>query len=136
MRLWATCKMGLADVTLAVVGSRFDNRDGTSRRQEIEHLQRGDFVALLPEPDNPADANAIAVFSHNGVQIGYLAAERAPWITRIMARGNEVIAVLQESTDFGAYVRVSFDGSEPDLPPIHSAGDSAPDWYPDEIYPD
>ena len=46
-------------------------------------------------------------------------------------------AVFQCQAEFGARIRVAFDGEEPVLPPAPAEGrDAEPDWYPDEIYPD
>jgi len=56
-----------------VAGTRFPNADGTSRENRIrEKVRVGDVVALRPEPENPHDKNAVAVW-HDSVQIGYLA---------------------------------------------------------------
>jgi hypothetical protein len=96
---------------------------------------------LLPEPKNKADPRAIAVFSHRGVQIGYLTAERAPWIGKLIRDGREVQAVFQEESERGAWIRVAFDGAVPELPAksLASAGateQAEEDWFPDEVYPD
>lgn len=54
-------------VSTKVVGVTFENR-----QEVIARLQMGDRVWLDREPDNPHDANAIAVCRSNGEQIGYL----------------------------------------------------------------
>ena len=102
----------------------------------------GEPVELAPEPDNPADENAIAVFSCRGVQIGYLTAERAPYIGGLMRSGQEVQCIFQEATDYGAAIRAAFGGDVPVLPPKKTPEqraievDPEPDWYPDEEWPD
>lgn len=127
--------MARPPLSLAVVGADYPNKRGPTRRFAIELLAPGDPVELRPEPKNPADPNAIAVISAQGVQMGYLTAERAPWIGKLMGE-HEVIAVFQDRTRGGAIVRVSFDGSPPALPPPLPAEQGEPEFYPDEIYPD
>ncbi|MFZ3484179.1 HIRAN domain-containing protein [Sphingomonas sp. 3-13AW] len=104
----------------------------------------GEPVQLVPEPKNPKDENAIAVFSCRGVQIGYLTAERAPFISGLMKAGHEVQCVFQELTGHGAVIRAAFNGEVPVLPPKkakepeHRASGADYDcgWYPDEEWPD
>lgn len=56
---------------IAVVGVTFRNPDGTNRQQLLRKCMPGDPVALLHEPENKHDPNAIAVCTGAG-QIGYL----------------------------------------------------------------
>jgi len=99
----------------------------------------GEPVELRPEPRNPFDERAIAVFSCRGVQIGYLPAERCGRIGQLIRQGHELRAVFQAQAKFGAWVRIAFDGAQPILP---SASQPEPavgadqDWFPDEIWPD
>lgn len=125
----------LADVTLAVVGAKFRNKRGPSRIFEIAVCRPGEMVELRPEPKNKADPRAIAVYSERGVQLGYLAAEKAPRIGQLIAQGADVTAIFQARTSWGAFLRISFDGSIPDLPPEYP-GEEASDFWPDPIYPD
>ena len=127
--------MAAPDVTLAVVGADFLNKRGPTRRFELAMCAPGETVLLVLEPDNPADENAVAVFSCRDIQIGYLSAERAPRIRQLIMQGSDVKAIFQSHVGFGAYIRVSFDGNEPDLPPAFGS-DPEPDFYPDEIYDD
>jgi hypothetical protein len=82
------------------------------------------------------------VFSCRGIQIGYLPSQRAPYIGTIMARGEEVRAIFQDHAPYGGIVRIAFDGEEPVLPalkpkqPPVEAVDPAPDWYPDDEWPE
>ena len=62
----------IPELTLAVVGIDFPNADGSNRRSEAMMTLPGEPVALIPEPRNQHDSNAIAVVSPRGVQIGYL----------------------------------------------------------------
>ena len=44
-----------------VVGVTFENADGASRQRIIAKCGIGEDIDLVPEPDNPHDANAVAV---------------------------------------------------------------------------
>lgn len=128
-------------ISLAVVGVDFDNKSGPSRRSEIKKCVPGEPIDLVPEPDNPADRNAIAVYSARGIQIGYIKAERAALIGGAMRRGI-VEAIYQQSEEWGAVIRVHTDGTAPILPaavslqPDQQQAEVDPDWYPDEVWPD
>ena len=104
------------ELTLAVVGIQFDNADDSNRRFEIELCSPGDPIHLHREPKNPHDQYAVAVFTERGQQIGYLTAERAPWIGAKLVAGEEWVATFQGMTASAAYVRVRFGGGAPTLP--------------------
>lgn len=131
------------EISLAVVGAAFDNKSGPKRIFEIEMCVPGEPVDLRPEPKNPADPNAVAVFSVRGVQIGYIRAERAPMIRLAMSRA-EVIAIFQRPAPWGAIIRASLDGASPILPPERVKdwtdsprdGEAGETWWPDYIPPD
>ena len=136
--------MGLPSMSLAVVGVRHKNSDGSDRQIEVEACMPGEAVDLVPEPENEFDANAVAVYSCREVQIGYVSADRAPRI-RALLGSTEVRAVFQRSAQFGAWVRVAFDGEYPVLTDamLQDHDESAavsttpePDFYPNEIWPD
>ena len=103
----------------------------------------GEPVSLIAEPKNPADPQAIAVYSMRGVQIGYIRAERCQMIHTAMRRAS-VHAVFQQSDRWGATIRAHLDGTEAVLPdPIDSRaadwpppGSEEADWWPDEDWPD
>jgi hypothetical protein len=105
----------LPAISLAVVGVLHANPDKTksNRRFEIKLCKPGEAVELRPEPKNKADGNAVAVFSARGVQLGYLTAERAPWIGKLIREGRELQAVFQAEAQHGAWIRVAFDGEVP-----------------------
>ena len=129
------------ELTLAVVGIDFPNADKSksNRRMELMLCVPGDPVELRREPKNPHDANAVAVFSGRGVQIGYLSAERAPLIGRRMQQ-EEHLAVFQALTGNMGYVRIRFRGGAPTLPDPGDAETPAPNraatFDPDAFYPD
>lgn len=130
--------------SLAIVGLDFENTSGPSRRFELHMCQRGEPVELRPEPKNPADPQAVAVYSARGIQLGYLSAERAPWIGGMLKNGREIEAVFQEITASGAALRIAFDGAIPELPVLRaredadtaSGADEDSGFWPDEIWDD
>lgn len=127
-----------SELSLAVVGAAHPNADGSDRRFEILLCAPGEPVELRPEPTNRADPNAIAVFSSRNVQIGYLTAERAPWIGSKLASGVDIRAVFQSKTDYGALIRANLEGADPILPHPESSRPPADesDFWPDYIPPD
>lgn len=62
-----------------VVGESFENANGTSRQAILADARIGNRVWLIAEPDNPRDAEAVAVHLDDGSgiisQIGYLPRE-------------------------------------------------------------
>ena len=115
------------ELTTSIVGIDFPNDDKSksNRRMEIMLCAPGDPVELRPEPTNEHDANAIAVWSERGVQMGYVSAERAPLIGKRM-QGDEVAAVFQGFVHTGAYIRLRFGGGLPTLPPVPVQPQRAP----------
>lgn len=128
-------------LSLAVVGADHPNKKGPTRRFEIAMCLPGEPVALIPEPKNPADPRAIAVYSARHIQIGYVRAERAQFIGSALSRGG-VSAIFQCSEQWGATIRAHLDGTEPVLPAADDSrvsdwpppGSQDADWWPDEIY--
>lgn len=132
-------------LSIAVVGVDFPNRKPKkrgeiNRRFEIAACAPGERVELVLEPDNPADPQAVMIFSARAVQIGYVPAERAPLIGKHIRSGDDVRAIFQASTQWGAWIRVSLDGSDPVLPPATEAQvDQPPDdehYFSDPVWPD
>jgi len=129
-------------LSLAVVGAAHPNKRGPTRRFEISVSHPGEPVELRPEPKNPADENAVAVFSCRDVQLGYITAERAPWIGGMINQGREVRAIFQWATTYGAVIRIAFDGEQPSIEglrkPLSEGGSQLPDqeFYPDPEWPD
>jgi len=129
---------------LAVVGADYPNKGKqVGRRFEITMCSPAELVQLVPEPTNPADEHAVAVFSARNIQIGYLRSVDAVFVASILRRGDTIRAVFQEATTWGALIRVSFDGSVPVLPERKAgerqepdAIDEDPGFYPDEEWPD
>lgn len=133
---------GMRQLSLHVVGANHPNADGSNRRFEILLCAPGEAIELVLEPKNPADPNAVAVFSIRGVQIGYLTADRAPWIGGMVRSGREIRVAFQQATQVGAAVRVAFDGEAPVLPAASASQmrprthSDDPDFWPDYVPPD
>lgn len=144
----------LPPLSLAVVGIEFDNSDGSNRRFAMAMCSIGDPIELRLEPKNPADENAVAVYNSAGMQLGYITSIRAVRISALIREGRELQAVFQRRTEFGAWIRVAFDGEAPVLtaamieesnsPRPHRkrldldslVRDDEPDFYPREVWPD
>lgn len=126
---------GYPQLSLAIVGVDYPNKRGPARRFELEICQPGEPIELRPEPDNPADEHAVAVFSCRGIQLGYLRSERAVRIGQLIRRGVDVIAIFQEQTQWGGIVRAAFDGEHPMLVNRPKRPET-PDFWPDYIPPD
>jgi hypothetical protein len=105
------------ELTTSIVGINFPNEDKSksNRRMECMLCAPGDPVELRPESKNPFDANAVAIWSERGVQLGYVSAERAPLISKRLGQ-DEVNAVFQAIHGSGAYIRIRFGGGLPTLP--------------------
>lgn len=116
----------MQELTLAVVGIDFPNADGSNRRSEAMMTLPGESVELVPEPKNKHDSNAIAVISPRGIQLGYVNAERAPYIGSRMSRGEDAEAIFQGMDGGSAFIRVRCGGGAPTLPPPPRSPASAP----------
>jgi hypothetical protein len=128
-------------LSLAIVGVQHPNRRGPARQFEIAMCTPGEPIELRPEPTNKADPNAVAIYSCRRVQLGYVTAERAPMIRAKLAECG-VRAVFQGTSETGAWVRVTFDGSEPIVqsavpaPSVPPEQERDPDFWPDPVYDD
>jgi len=105
------------ELTTSIVGIDFPNEDQSkcSGRMEGMLCAPGDLIELRLEPTNPFDANAVAIFSDRGTQLGYVSAERAPLIGKRM-KEDDATAVFQAMHGNGAYIRIRFGGGLPTLP--------------------
>jgi hypothetical protein len=130
-------------LSLAIVGIPYPNKKGPTRRFELELCKPGEPIELRPEPKNPADENAIAIYSCRGVQLGYVASVRAVLVMQWLRDGAESKAVFQGVSGTGAWIRATFDGSEPvvdllekSVPPSWTGEGIGEDdgFWPDPIY--
>ena len=81
-----------------VVGVTRHNHDGSDRQVIAGQCQPGEQLKLRREPDNPQDANAIAVFRRNRDQLGYLSASLAEKLAPLLDAGTRFTAVVSEVT--------------------------------------
>jgi len=128
----------MQELTLAVVGLDYANADKSNRRSEAMMTLPGEPVLLVPEPRNKHDDNAIAVIGPRGIQLGYLSAERAPYVGGRIARGEEVIAIFQAVAGAFPYIRARFGGGAPTLPAADTPASSrsTPVCDPQDFFPD
>lgn len=126
----------MAQISLNVVGVDHLNKDKSNRLYEILLSALGEPVDLIPEPKNPVDPQAVAVFSCRGVQIGYVPADRAQLVRSYLSRGRITDAIFQAKAPWGAIIRVGLDGEDAALPPPPESPAAEPDFYPDYIPPD
>ena len=123
-------------LSLAIVGIDYPNQRGPGRRFELEICRSGEPIELRPEPKNKFDEHAIAVFSCRGIQLGYLASERAVLVGTLWRQGHETRAIFQAQEAKVGWLRVAFDGEEPMLPPEPKAGqiNDHSGFWPDPTY--
>lgn len=82
-----------------VVGLPYPNADGTSRREAVRGLRRRERVRLVHRPDNPVDANAVAVLRPaDERQLGYLPAAVAKDAVTAARQGTRYVAMVSEVT--------------------------------------
>jgi hypothetical protein len=81
-----------------VVGVTFRNSDGTDRQELIARCRVSEPVQLIADPDNPVDADAVAVCRANGEQLGHLRAELAREIVNKSAMGWRYAVCISDLT--------------------------------------
>lgn len=99
----------LRSFTTNVAGTKYTNKDGTSRQEILQSCYEGEELLLVREYDNPKDPNAVMVFTLDMEQIGYLFAEEAAEIAPRLDKGSPVdaeIVELSESDTGVIYCRI------------------------------
>jgi hypothetical protein len=96
-------------LSVKVVGANHPNTDGGNRRSEIAFCDPGEKLELRPEPKNPHDEHAIAVYSARQFQIGYVSSERAVLLGTLMRDGHTLFAIFQDIAVWGAVARIGID---------------------------
>ena len=126
----------MRQTSLAIVGIDYPNKRGPARRFELEICAPGEAIDLRPEPKNPYDEHAIAVYSCRDVQLGYLPSERAVWIGTLTRQRHTMRGIFQGVTGSIGWIRVAFDGDEPTLPSEPTAAVQTDDsgFWPDPLY--
>ncbi|TDX48004.1 single-stranded-DNA-specific exonuclease RecJ [Orenia marismortui] len=77
-----------------VVGVTFEGRQDIIK----DHVNKGDVVFLVRDPDNQYDKNAIQVVSKNQKQIGFLKADLSKHLAPYLDNGIEYKAIVSEVT--------------------------------------
>jgi hypothetical protein len=93
-----------------VVGLPYPNADGSSRREAVAGLRRWERVRLRHRPDNPVDANAVAVLRNQDQrQLGYLPAMLAAEVVSAARAGTRYLAVVGDvnAPDSGDLIAVA-----------------------------
>lgn len=72
-----------------ITGVKHDNPDGSSRAKALAECEEFHRLSLIPEPDNPYDRHAIAIYTEADVQVGYLEAVQAQDIEPGMRRRGD-----------------------------------------------
>lgn len=93
------CSVYRGNINCNVVGSQFIAGSDVF----ISQINEGDEVQLIPEPTNPVNSDAIAVYWH-GHQIGYIEDKRLPMIYLCMNNGK----LNAEVTRAGDFINLSF----------------------------
>lgn len=94
---YATFTEGEQTFKTAVVGVTFNNSDGKNRQIILEKLNKNDVLTLQREPLNQYDKYAIAVFTSNNEQIGYIPKNDSQ-LALHMDQGNKVRVEIVEIT--------------------------------------
>lgn len=91
----AKSKTKLAPVFTKIAGTRYKN-DGTgvSRQELIAKAKIGEYLLLVPEPNNKFDTDAIRIFRANGDQLGFLDTDLAMEINSRLNKRIKVTAKI------------------------------------------
>lgn len=79
-----------------VAGIEYSNVDGTSRREIIANCEPFERLALVPEPENPYDVNAIKICRATGEQLGHVPRALAAEIAERVRIGFSYTAFFRE----------------------------------------
>lgn len=92
---------GMKDYTVNVVGTKFPNKDGSSRAPLLDMCVEGMPVTLEREPDNEHDPNAVAVHLKAG-QIGYIPRNFAAKLAESEGLDWPLVATVTDISSRGA----------------------------------
>ncbi|MGE3909726.1 MAG: HIRAN domain-containing protein, partial [Chloroflexota bacterium] len=77
-----------------VAGEAQVNTDGMRRQRIIKACEVGDELALVREPNNPYDRDAVAIYTLSGQQVGYIPAEIASAVAESLDTGVQAPAYI------------------------------------------
>jgi len=90
--------MGTITRFSSVKGVTFKNPDGTERQKVLETLKPADQLILKREKENPFDKSAIAVYTQEGIHLGYIGKELAKDLSESIDQGIPVRCFVKEIT--------------------------------------
>ncbi|QMV19654.1 hypothetical protein GOB94_13865 [Granulicella sp. 5B5] len=85
---------GLGWFRSKIAGVSFRNEDGTSRQYALIALDIGAVLHIVPDPDNPKDENAFAIYTKDWEQLGYLPRHTAEDMAGRWYNGERYVGVL------------------------------------------
>ena len=101
-----------------IVGVSFTNEDGSSRQQLLtslsETLEKEEVYLLLErQQNNIHDQNAVAVYSFEGKQLGFLSKQVSETIAPLMDQGTKITATAVTVTGgwpmhYGLNIRLEY----------------------------
>ena len=77
-----------------IAGITFANADGRARTEVLGECVNGELLALVPDPENEYDENAVKVCRQNGDQLGFVPASLASGIYAMAEEGYGPNAIL------------------------------------------
>ena len=81
-----------------IYGVTFENPGGVNRQTIIANCDQGEALALVREPLNSHDSNAVAIFTMSGQQLGYISRDLSAEIAERLDRGSPVTARISDIT--------------------------------------
>jgi len=83
---------------------------GTSHIEGIEelepHIQNGDRLRFLREPDNPYDHEAIMIQNTDGIKLGYVPQSDNVIFARLMDAGKILFGSIEKKEIHGSWVKL------------------------------
>lgn len=90
-----------------IVGVTFDNPNGQNRQEAIRdlyvHHPTPFVLGIELDRDNPYDQNAVAVYSPNGEQLGFLSKGVANQVSKWLRSGMDIRATATQITGGRGY---------------------------------
>ena len=96
----------------------FDLAGEANYQEALFRARAGDPVALIPEPDNRFDPNAIYVTTHDGHKLGYLPRADAAKLRDSLTRQHvsiihQLTGGMKDYPSVGCRISIAWDGSGP-----------------------
>lgn len=82
-----------------ITGIQYNNSDGSSRKEILSRLHKGDKLVPAPEEDNPVDKNAVKLMSTNGKTVGYVPRFVAVFLKQQLDSGKKAEVKIADEPD-------------------------------------